>query len=224
MHLASLHKAIDRFSPQSVIVDPISNLIAVGTAGETQAMLTRIVDALKLRGITTLMTSLTGAGLNPEQTEVGISSIVDTWLVLGVVQEGGERNRVLNIIKSRGMAHSNQVAEYRLTSKGIEMADTYLGAGSVLTGSARLAREAEDRVAVAAVADQIAGLEQERQRKRRLLESRISALREEFAIEDSALERAILRDTRRGARLSADRQAMGKSRRAFKAMGDKGSV
>ena len=139
-----MHKAVNDFQPDVVLVDPITNLISVGTTPETQSMMTRLIDFLKMRGTTTFFTSLTSGGNDLEQSEVGISSLVDTWLMLQVVRSGGERNRTLTIVKSRGMAHSNQTSEYRLSDAGLEIIDTYLGATDVLTGSARLAKEAED--------------------------------------------------------------------------------
>jgi circadian clock protein KaiC len=148
MHLVCMHKAVSDFQPDVVLVDPITNLINVGTTPETTSMMTRLIDFLKMRGTTTFFTSLTTGGSDLEQTEVGISSLVDTWLLLQVMRCGGERNRTLTIIKSRGMAHSNQTSEYRLSDSGIKIVDTYLGAADVLTGSARLAKEAEDEAAL----------------------------------------------------------------------------
>jgi circadian clock protein KaiC len=141
---------------------------------------------------------------------------------LQVVRNGGERNRVLTIIKSRGMAHSNQASEYRLGRRGFELMDTYLGATGVLTGSARAAQEAEDRSAADASGQKISRMQQERERRRRLLENRISALREEFAGEDAAIERSIREGTRRRDRLLSEREAMGRSRHAFGLDGNPG--
>ena len=148
MHLVSMHKAVTEFQPDIVLVDPITNLITVGTTPETTSMMTRLIDFLKMRGTTTFFTSLTAGGNDLEQTEVGISSLIDTWLLLQVVRIGGERNRTLTIIKSRGMAHSNQTSEYRLSNSGLEIVDTYLGAADVFTGSARLAKEPGDKAAL----------------------------------------------------------------------------
>jgi circadian clock protein KaiC len=215
LHLVAMHKAIESFDPGLVIVDPITNLITAGTDLETRSMLTRLIDYLKVRGTTTFFTSLTAGGADLEATEIGISSLVDTWLLLEVVRSGGERNRLLTIVKSRGMPHSNQACEYRLGDDGFELMDTYLGAGGVLTGSARLSREAEDRTAQAALDEEIERTGQDRDRRRKLLESRIAALREEFAGEDLALDRELRERQRRREQLAADRAAMGQSRKAF---------
>jgi circadian clock protein KaiC len=215
MHLVSMHNAVERFRPAVVIVDPITNMISVGTQPEILAMMTRLIDFLKGRGITTFFTSLTGGGANLEQTEVGVSSLVDTWLLLTVVSPQGERNRTLTIIKSRGMAHSNQTAEYVLSGKGLQLRDTYLGPAGVLTGSARLAQEAQDAAVASAHQAEIARKQQERLRRRRTVESRISALREELSAHEAEYERAIGEESRRRDRLVADARDMAKSRRAF---------
>jgi circadian clock protein KaiC len=222
MHLVSMHKAVSKLQPDVVVVDPITNLIAVGTTPETQSMMTRLIDFLKVRGVTTFFTSLTSGGGDLEQSEVGISSLIDTWLMLQVVRSGGERNRTLTIIKSRGMAHSNQASEYRLSDAGFELVDTYLGTAGVLTGSARMAKEAEDEAAMAAGAEEIARKEEERERRRKALERRILELREQFVADDAALERDIEAAARRRDRLAAERTAMARSRQAFTPRGENG--
>jgi circadian clock protein KaiC len=219
-HLASMHKAVGAFQPDIVLVDPITNLISVGTNPETTSMLSRLVDFLKMRGTTTFFTSLTAGGSDLEQSEVGISSTVDTWLLLQVVRNGGERNRTLTIIKSRGMAHSNQASEYRLSDAGLELLDTYLGPTGVVTGSARLAKEAEDEAALAAGNQDIALREQERERRRKALERQIAQLREQFEAEDAGLQRSIQEAARHRDRLVVERAAMGRSRQAFTGFGD----
>jgi circadian clock protein KaiC len=219
-HLVTMHKIITEFEPELVIVDPITNLVSVGTALETQSMMTRLIDYLKMRGTTTFFTSLTSGGEDLEQSEVGISSLIDTWLLLQVVRSGGERNRTITIIKSRGMAHSNQTSEFRLGGTGLELSDTYLGASGVLTGSARLAKEAEDEAAALALDQEIARKKEERERRRRQLESQITALREEFRAEDAQFERAIEEEAAKRDRLLAERQGMAKSRKAFATSGD----
>jgi circadian clock protein KaiC len=141
MHLIAIHKAVTSFNPELVIVDPITNLISVGSTPETASMMTRLIDFLKMRGITTFFTSLTSGGQEPEQSEMGISSLIDTWLMLKIERSGGERNRTLTIIKSRGMAHSNQANEYRLSNHGVSILGSYVGPGQVLTGSAGIPRK-----------------------------------------------------------------------------------
>jgi circadian clock protein KaiC len=215
MHLTAMHKQVNELEPHLVIMDPISNLVGAGTNLEARSMLTRMIDFLKGRGITTLFTNLTAGSAELEQTEVGISSLIDTWLMLEVVRSGGERNRVINVVKSRGMAHSNQTAEYRLANEGLQILDTYLGPSGVLTGSARLAKEAEDRAKAALRSDEIGRKKATRESRRRALEARIAALREEFAAEDAALERAIQEEEVLQGRDESDRAAMAASRKAF---------
>lgn len=214
-HLVSIHKQVEEFRPDVVILDPITNLVSVGTSPEAQSMMTRLIDFLKMRGTTSFFTSLTSAAEELEESEIGISSLVDSWLLLTVLRGGGERNRTVTIIKSRGMAHSNQAAEYRLTDAGLEIVDTYLGAAGALTGSARKAREAEDAAAIALGSEDIARKEQERERRRRVTERQIAELREQLEADDAALTREILEASRRRDRIGTERAAMGLSRQAF---------
>ncbi|HEX6239784.1 MAG TPA: ATPase domain-containing protein, partial [Polyangiales bacterium] len=173
-HLALIHRLVREFQPTSVILDPVSNFADMGTDSESHKMLIRLVDYLKGEGITAFMTSLTSGGAALEQTETAISSIVDTWLLVKAFELNGERNRGLYVLKSRGMAHSNQVREFLITSRGIELQDVYVGAGGVLTGSARANQEAADKRALLL-------RDQEIRQKRRLLERRRALHREQLA-------------------------------------------
>jgi circadian clock protein KaiC len=145
MHLVKLHKHIREFKPDVVVIDPISSIIAAGTLGEANLILVRIVDMLKAKGITGFFTSLTQAGLAQEQTEIGISSLVDTWILIRELESNGERNRGLYVLKSRGMPHSHQIREFRMSARGIELEDVCVANGKVLIGSARIAEEAAHR-------------------------------------------------------------------------------
>jgi len=144
MHLATMHKLIRDFKPEGVVIDPVTNLTSVGDADEIKAMLVRVIDFMKSEGITSVYTSLTAGGSAYEQSEVGISSLMDTWLLIRMVESSNERNRLLYVLKSRGMAHSNQMREIQLTADGIKLLDVYIGPGQVLTGSARFVQEAKD--------------------------------------------------------------------------------
>ncbi len=144
-HLAMKHKVINNFKPQVVILDPLNSFVIGDNEIGVQAMLMRLLDFLKSNQITGLFTSLTSSGHGLEQSEISISSLIDTWLVLRAIDSGGERNRGLSILKSRGMTHSNQIREYLLTDHGVELRDVYVGASGVLTGSARLTQEAQDQ-------------------------------------------------------------------------------
>jgi len=147
MHLTMMHKTITAFEPQIMILDPLNSFVIGGNETEVTSMLMRLMDFLKTEQITGLFTSLTGGGGVLEQSGAAISSLIDTWLLLRDIEIGGERNRGLTILKSRGMAHSNQIREFLLTDHGVELYDVYVGPGGVLTGSARLAQAAQDQAA-----------------------------------------------------------------------------
>jgi circadian clock protein KaiC len=145
-HLSAMHLVIEEKRPRVVVVDPISNLISVGTSVEVKAMLARLIDFMKVRQMTALFTSLTDEG-HPEGTDIGISSFMDTWLVLRNMEVNGERNRTLNVLKSRGMPHSNQVREFMLTSHGLKLLAVVRDRGRVLIGSERAANIGDGTVA-----------------------------------------------------------------------------
>ena len=215
MHLATMLKLVRDVRPRVVVVDPISNMLGAGTAGEAQAMLLRLVDSLKLQQITTLFTSLTSAGdASLEQTDVGISSIIDTWILLRDIELGGERNRGMYVLKSRGMAHSNQIREFLLTDRGIELRDVYVGPEGVLTGSMRLAQEARERAAALARRREAERKRREFERRRSAIEAQIAALRGELeAIGEVADESA--EELRLSEQQSEhDRASMARSRQA----------
>ena len=145
MHLLKIHKLVERLKPDVVVIDPVTNLMS-GSTNEIHAMLMRLIDFLKTKQVTLLFTALTqGANKDIEQTDVGISSLIDTWLLVRDVELNGERNRCIYVLKSRGMAHSNQVREFMMDNDGIRLVPVYVGAGTVLTGSARLSQEAQER-------------------------------------------------------------------------------
>lgn len=214
MHLVSMIKTVNQFQPTIVVLDPITTFLAAGTALEAKAMLTRWIDTLKSKGITSLMTSLTAGTDLLESTDTRISSLIDSWLLLRDIESGGERNRGLYVLKSRGMAHSNQIREFLLTSQGIELVDVYIGPAGVLTGSARLTREAEDNALRLERRLQIERRHRELERKRQALEAQITALRAEFESEAEELREELQQEEARELRLAQDRSDMAKSRRA----------
>ena len=146
-HLNAMHRLIEEKKPRVVVVDPISNLISVGTSLEVKAMLARLIDFMKVKGTTALFTSLTIDDSHAEGSDVGISSFMDTWLVLRNLEVNGERTRTLDVVKSRGMAHSNQVREFVLTSEGLKLLDVVRHEGQVLIGSQRAAHATDGPVA-----------------------------------------------------------------------------
>lgn len=185
-HLATVHKTVHEFKPHAVVIDPVSNLIAIGDLDEVRAMLTRLIDFLKTNGITVLFTSLTAPhSSGVDLTEKSIASLIDTWIALCNPASAGERNRELSILKLRGMAHSNQVREFVVTDHGIELIDVFVSPSGIVTGSARLARQMEEEARNTALQNEMARKNRELERKRRLLESKIASLRTEFeSVED----------------------------------------
>jgi circadian clock protein KaiC len=135
MHLSTMYRMIKEFKPTTVILDPITNLVSVGLAIEVNTMLLRLIDFLQNQGITVLFTALTK--IMDERMEEGVSSLVDTWIAVKDVEAKGERNRLLYVMKSRGMKHSNQVREFVITDKGLKLIEIYIGADGVLLGSER---------------------------------------------------------------------------------------
>jgi circadian clock protein KaiC len=183
MHLASMYRQIEQFDPAAVVIDPISSLLAIGVQTEVQAMLLRLIDHLKARGCTALFTNLTHGNVETAMTEVGVSSLMDSWLLLLYREMAGECNRQLYLLKSRGMAHSNQVREFLMTERGIELRPPYLGPAGVLTGSARLAQEARDKAAAAESRREIEERRRALVRRRRQLERQIEDLQAELEAE-----------------------------------------
>jgi circadian clock protein KaiC len=213
-HLAALHKLVSELNPHVVVVDPITNFVKAGTDHEAEAMLLRLIDFLKARQITALFTSLTHGGDAPEQSQAGISSLIDTWLLLRDIELGGERNRALYVLKSRGMAHSNQVREFLLTDHGVELKDVYVGPEGVLTGSMRLAQEARERTAAQDRRRDIDRRRRELERKRRALEAQVADLRNQFTAEEEELRLLIGEEEAAAERVRQDGADMARSRRA----------
>lgn len=214
-HLSHTYHLVNEFQPQAVIIDPVTNFLMVGTMNEVKAMLMRIIDFLKTKQITTLITSLTPGGSHIEKNEVGISSLIDTWLLLRDLEANGERNRGMYILKSRGMAHSNQIREFVLTDHGVELIDVYVGAAGVLTGSSRLIQEAQDRVAALTRKEEVQRLQLRFERKQKMLDAQILALRAEFEAETDELNRAIAQQQLEDKFLVEDLNAVARKRRAI---------
>jgi circadian clock protein KaiC len=214
MHLAIIHKVVRDFQPQVVVIDPVGSLIQAGNKQDAHTMLIRLMDFLKAQQITAFLTNLISGGAALERTEVEISSIVDTWLFVRDIELNGERNRALYVLKSRGMAHSNQLREFLLTSKGVDLLDVYVGPEGVLTGSSRLSQEVREKAAALVRQEDAERKERERNRKREALEARIAALRKEFAVEEEEAKRNVVVDSTREKLLAADREAMSRSRQA----------
>jgi circadian clock protein KaiC len=219
MHLALIHKLVQQFKPDIVIIDPVGALVAAGTRRDANLMIVRLIDFLKVRGITAMLINLTSGGEAMERTDVEISSIVDSWLLLRDVELGGERNRALYVLKSRGMRHSNQLREFLMTDRGVDLLDVYVGPEGVLTGSSRVSLEARERASSLAAEQEAERKDRERKRKREALEARILAMRKEFEIENAESLLVASEEVSRKDKLDDDRHAMSISRQADDANG-----
>jgi circadian clock protein KaiC len=177
VHLALIYKTITELNPTVVVVDPITNFLAVGDSIETKSMLTRLMDFLKMKQITGMFTSLTSAQHNIEDSEVDVSSLMDAWLLVKNIESNGERNRGLYILKARGIAHSNQTREFLLTDHGIELIDAYIGPEGVLMGSARSSQLAREQAAAAERQQATARKQRELRREQELYEAQLLALK-----------------------------------------------
>ena len=217
MHLVATHKAVNDFKPDVVIFDPINTFVVNDKEFEVKTMLMRIVDFLKLNQITALFTSLTTSGTALEHTDSNISSLIDTWLLLRDIELNGERNRGIYVLKSRGMANSNQIREFILTNHGVELREVYIGASGVLTGSARLAQEALENAEVLTYKNDIDRKKREIERKRKTLEAKISSLIANFDSEESEVLKMIETEQDMIKSLEQDKVKMAESRKIGRA-------
>jgi circadian clock protein KaiC len=214
IHLALIHKVIVEFAPQVVVVDPITNFLAVGDEMETKGMLTRLIDFLKVRQITGMFTSLTGSSSEIEDSEVGVSSLMDVWILVKNIESNGERNRGLYVLKARGIAHSNQVREFVLTDHGMELIDAYVGSEGVLMGSARANQTARESAAAVEREQGRARKQRELERKQELYEAQVMALKHQFEVERDAILRDLDEDQKRESLAATQRIEMARLRHA----------
>jgi circadian clock protein KaiC len=187
MHLTTIHKLTNDFQPRTVIMDPITNLSIVASNEEVKSVLMRLVDFFKNRKITSFFTNLTHPD-QLEETSAGVSSLMDVWLLVVNAESNGERNRVFHILKSRGMAHSNQLREFLITDSGIDLVNAYIGPGGVLTGSARLQQEAQEKAAALATQEELERRRRVLDRKRQVMEAQVAALQAEISAEEEELQ------------------------------------
>jgi circadian clock protein KaiC len=211
MHLMRMLDAVRSLAPQVLVVDPITTFGPAGSLLDITAMLARLLDSFKARQITTLCTSLTGVDSSAEQSEVGVSSLVDTWLLLRNLEANGERNRGLYVLKARGIGHSNQIRELLISDSGLSLADVYTGTGNVLTGTARRAAEAAEHAEELRRRQELEQRQQELERRRLALTAQIASLQADLAaLERSGehlLEREVLREqTERATRAELQRR------------------
>jgi circadian clock protein KaiC len=210
-HLTILARLMDEHKPAVAVLDGITSLTHQPTQAEVVSMVARQIHLLKSRGITAMVTTLAH---EDDASGLGVSSLMDSWLLLRNTESNGERNRLLFVLKSRGTAHSNQVREFLLTDHGIELADVYVGPGGVMTGSARLTQQARER------SDKLEHEEQLMRRKRELKahiaqeQAQLTILQEQLAAQQAELEQLTSREERLTAEAEATRAALTAQRRA----------
>ena len=213
MHLAIIHRAIEEFRPRLVVFDPVTALLTAGNEQMVRAMLLRLMDFLKVKNISALFTTLTH-GVSVLESDVGISSLMDTWIALDAVSADGERNRLLGVIKSRGMAHSNQLREFIFTGHGVRLIDVHVGPAGVVTGSARVALEAQERATSQKRAERLDHRRRDLQYRRDALAARIAALRARFRTQEAESLTDIGHEEARALRRRDERRTMGLRRGA----------
>jgi len=212
MHLLRVQKLIDQIKPSITVFDPLSGYLTLGDSLEVKSMLTRLLDSLKGRQITSIFNTLLEGDHSELQSELGVSSLMDSWILLRNIEHNGERNRGLYILKARGIAHSNQIREFIFTDRGIELKDVYAGAEGVLTGSARAAQEAREKAAAQLRREAIERKKRELERKRQVLDTQIVALRAQFETEAEEIKKEIALETSREQALQMDRVQMAQLR------------
>jgi circadian clock protein KaiC len=209
-----MYREVREFDPTAVVIDPMSALMTAAVTGDVHSMILRLVDFLKARGTTALFTNLGGIKAESATTAMQISSLMDTWLLLYNRESNGEHNRELYLLKSRGMAHSNQVREFVMTSDGIELREAYIGPDGVLTGSARLAQEAKDEANKLLRQQEMERRSRELERRRREIEAQLESLKAQLASEEAEIAALNQEGAAREGQLAADRTAMSRSRAA----------
>jgi circadian clock protein KaiC len=212
-HLFDMQKYVGEFNPAVVVKDPISDLLRIGSGADVSAMLTRQVDYLKSKGVTAVFTSLI-SDADSGHTDQHIASLVDTWLRVESMKGNGELNRVLYVLKSRGMPHSNQIREFLLTSHGIELADVYVGPQGVLTGSARQAQEAQERSEGTARQEDLQQRRAKLATRREAVQAQTAALWREFEDEANSVELLLSHGSMGAEDRAGQRLEQGRLRRA----------
>jgi len=212
-HLATMQRLIRDFEPMLVVIDPVTSLARGATPFDVSAMLMRQVYYLKAAGITAVMTVLSGDS-GTEQTIVNISSLVDTFVEVVMLSAFGERNRGLYVLKSRGMAHSNQIREFLLSDRGVDVVPVMIGPEGVLTGSARIAAESVERTAAEGLSQESAELARALERRRESVDAHVATLQADFAAEERLTQRLIEASEQRVEAVNQDRLAQGRRRMA----------
>ncbi len=214
MHLVDFHKKINKFKPKAVILDPITNLVTVGSMSDVKLMLIRLIDFLQAENITVMFTALSLNTIVNEQTDEGVSSLVDAWLLVRDIESNGERNRGMYIMKSRGMRHSNQVREFIITDRGLDLVDVYLAADGVLIGSAREAQQLSETAGQVLRTHALSRKDLEIKRKQRVLEAKIASLKDEFESVRDELNKTYVEEDLRKEIIEKNRKKMIETRQS----------
>jgi circadian clock protein KaiC len=221
-HLFYVQQAVAKLKPDLVVVDAVTDFTNLGVLLEVRLMVLRLIDFLKQREITAVCTSMVSHA-DLEETGVGLSSAFDTWIHLTNVQNNLERNRTIVVVKSRGMAHSNQVREFVMTDKGVRLEDIYASAAGSFMGTARLAQMAADTASDAIRHEGIEMRERQIEEKRRVLDARIAALRAEYEVETKEAELVIAQEKAQDTAQTAERKSLANHRKAGRQTGKEGS-
>lgn len=213
MHLVAMHKYIRKYRPSTVIIDPITNFINIGSVSEVKNMLVRMIDFLQEEQISVMFTALSLNTIVNEQTDEGVSSLVDAWILVRDIEFNGERNRGLYVMKARGMKHSNQVREFVISDSGLNLIDVYLGPDGVLTGSARKQQILMEQTGEAIHTHAISRKDREIERKRKVLEAKISSLNNEYESVEEELNKVYLEEELKKKILEQNRDEITRIRR-----------
>ncbi|WP_316771509.1 circadian clock protein KaiC [Pedobacter frigiditerrae] len=208
MHLVAIHKAIQQFKPNVVVLDPITNLITIGSFSEVKSMLVRMIDFLQENQITVMFTALTLNTVINDLTDDGVSSLVDSWICIKDIEMNGERNRGLYVMKARGMQHSNQIREFVITNDGLSLVDVYIGPEGILTGSARESQMLLEETGQVLHTNAVGRKDREVLRKRKLLEAKIESLKTEFESAEEELNKIYIEDEIKRGVMNKTRQQM----------------
>jgi len=191
MHLVTMGDEASRFNPENVVIDPMTDFTMVGDGREVKSLLTRLIDLLKSRGITVMMTDLIKGDIRPESPETYISSLIDTWILLRNMEYNGERSRGLTILKSRGMSHSNQIREFVLSDEGITLINPYIGSEGVFMGSAKTVQEAKDNARLLNMQREIRHRRDLIEEKLAEYEAKLNALKAQYKAEEIDLKKGV---------------------------------
>ncbi len=211
-HLTLIHKMINTFGPDIIVIDPMNAYLSNEDALEARSMVIRLIDYIKVRNITGFFTTLTSAAGTAETTDINISSLMDSWMLLRDIEENGERNRGLYVLKSRGIANSNQIREFLITSQGVQLKEVYLGSTGILTGSSRYVQEMNDKEEADRIGVKINQLEIELKRKQKAMKAQIELTEMQMKTDEMDIKDRIAELTKQHLRMESRQQDVFDSR------------